>query len=211
MAMWGRKEPEEAKPQPKPTTPPPAPAKAPEKDTAPARPVETTPAAPQPAAPSRGAGMDQQSANQRKAILGPSIQVKGELIGNEDLVIEGRVEGVVRLREHHLTIGKSAQVQATLEAKAIRVEGNVNGDVQAGERVELAAGSTVVGDITAPRIIISDGARFKGSVDMDRPQSAGGAKPGGGPTATTQPVSTEKAGEKGGSPVNQPKPSGVPS
>jgi cytoskeletal protein CcmA (bactofilin family) len=111
--------------------------------------------------------MDQQQQPQRKAVIGPSIQVKGELVGNEDLVIEGKVEGVVRLRDNHLTVGKSAEVKATLEAKAIRIEGTVNGDVLATDRIELAAGSTLVGDIVAPRIIISDGARFKGSVDMD--------------------------------------------
>lgn len=109
----------------------------------------------------------------RSATIGPSIHVKGELMGNEDLVIEGRIEGIVRLRDHHLTIGKSATILATVEAKSIRVEGNVQGDVQASERVELAAGSSVVGDVTAPRVSIADGARFKGSVDMDK----GGSRP----------------------------------
>ncbi len=109
----------------------------------------------------------------RSATIGPSIHVKGELMGNEDLVIEGRIEGIVRLRDHHLTIGKSATILATVEAKSIRVEGNVQGDVQASERVELAAGSSVVGDVTAPRVSIADGARFKGSVDMDK----GGPRP----------------------------------
>ena len=80
---------------------------------------------------------------------------------------------IVRLRDHHLTIGKSATILATVEAKSIRVEGNVQGDVQASERVELAAGSSVVGDVTAPRVSIADGARFKGSVDMDK----GGPRP----------------------------------
>ncbi|MDQ7006892.1 MAG: polymer-forming cytoskeletal protein [Acidobacteriota bacterium] len=106
-----------------------------------------------------------------KAIIGPSIQIKGELIGKEDLVIEGHVEGVVRLLDHHLTIGSKAKIEATLEAKAIRIEGSVIGDVVAGERVELMAGSSVKGDIASPRISIADGARFKGSVDMDRSKS----------------------------------------
>ncbi len=115
----------------------------------------------------------------RSATIGPSIHVKGELMGNEDLVIEGRIEGIVRLRDHHLTVGKSATILATLEAKSIRVEGNVQGDVQASERVELAAGSSVVGDVTAPRVSIADGARFKGSVDMDKggPRPATSASP----------------------------------
>jgi cytoskeletal protein CcmA (bactofilin family) len=139
--------------------------------------------------------MDQQQ-GQRKAIIGPSIQVKGELIGNEDLVIEGRVEGVVRLKEHHLTVGKSAQVQATLEAKAIRVEGTVQGDIMAGERVELAAGSTVVGDIVAPRIIISDGARFKGTVDMDHGPAPTPIPPGRPGGQSERPAATPAESER---------------
>ncbi|MBP7147126.1 MAG: polymer-forming cytoskeletal protein [Acidobacteria bacterium] len=102
----------------------------------------------------------------RSAIIGPSIHVKGEIIGNEDLVVEGKVEGTIRLKDHHLTIGKSANIQATVEVKSIRVEGHVQGDVMAGERVELATGSVLQGDIAAPRIVIAEGARFKGSVDM---------------------------------------------
>jgi cytoskeletal protein CcmA (bactofilin family) len=122
----------------------------------------------------------------RSATIGPSIHVKGELMGNEDLVIEGRIEGIVRLRDHHLTVGKSATILATVEAKSIRVEGNVQGDVQASERVELAAGSSVVGDVTAPRVSIADGARFKGSVDMDK----GGPRPA---AASASPAATPAA------------------
>ncbi len=130
----------------------------------------------------------------RRAIIGPSIQVKGELIGKEDLVIEGKVEGVVRLRDHHLVIGKTAVIEATLEAKSIRIEGTVRGDVMAGERVELASGSTLTGDIVSPRISIADGARFKGSVDMDRSGAAKPAQP-----AKKGAVSTLPPGKESGS------------
>lgn len=156
MAMWGRKDQQ-----------PPSPVAAPERVTA---------SAPQPAAPAvpeRGAAMSSMGMETRRAIIGPSIHIKGELIGNEDLVIEGRVEGVVRLRDHHLTIGKSAHIQATVEAKSIRIEGTVNGDVVAGERLEVANGGTLNGDIVSPRIAIADGARFKGSVDMEKNQARG--------------------------------------
>ncbi len=152
MAMWGRKDSDETQTH------------LPGQPAAPTNPVETA------VAPPHAAPTPKTSEPARKAILGPSIQVKGELIGSEDLVIEGKVEGTVRLRDHQLTIGRSAQVQATLEAKMIRIEGTVHGDVQAGDRVELAPGSTLVGDITAPRMLIADGARFKGSVDMDHTQ-----------------------------------------
>ncbi len=146
MSIWGRKEPEEEQ----------SPVIMTGESGSEARTAAERPA-------TKGAAMET-----RKAIIGPSIQVKGELIGKEDLVIEGKVEGVVRLRDHHLVIGKTAVIEATLEAKSIRIEGTVRGDVVAGERVELASGSTLTGDIVAPRISIADGARFKGSVDMDR-------------------------------------------
>jgi cytoskeletal protein CcmA (bactofilin family) len=126
----------------------------------------------------------------RKAHIGPSIQVKGELIGSEDLVIEGKVEGVIRLREHHLTIGNQADIKATVEAKAIRIEGKVTGDVLAGEKVELASGSALLGDIVSPRITISDGARFKGSVDMDQGGQAAPARSAAKPATAAAPQGT---------------------
>lgn len=104
----------------------------------------------------------------KRAVIGPTLVVKGEIRGAEDLVIEGKVEGAVRLTDHHLFVGRGAQVQASVEAKSVRIEGVVHGDVQGSERVELAAGATLVGDISAPRVIISDGAKFKGAVDMER-------------------------------------------
>lgn len=205
MAMWGRKEPEENRP-PAPGVP--APSAAQTRETGAARPSETvtSPASPsQPAAstPMRGTGMDQQ---QRRAIIGPSIQVKGELVGNEDLIVEGKVEGVVRLPDNQLTVGKTAECQARLEAKAIRIEGTVRGDVKATDRVELAAGSTLIGDIVAPRIAISDGARFKGSVDMDHGRS------GAASAATTTTVAhhpTPTAGPGPATTAPQPVPAGA--
>ncbi|MDH3284401.1 MAG: polymer-forming cytoskeletal protein [Acidobacteriota bacterium] len=141
----------------------------------------------------------------RKAHIGPSIQIKGELIGNEDLVIEGKVEGVVRLKDHHLTIGNQASIRATLEAKAIRVEGKVLGDVVANEKVELASGSTLLGDIVSPRIVISDGARFKGSVDMENKSAPAAAK-----SATAAPVAAKTAAPAAQANVVR-KPAGVSS
>ncbi len=192
MALWGKKEPEAEKP--------PFPVATNEPAARPATPA-AVPAAPvsPPAATPAGAPRGGMSMEGRSATIGPSIHVKGELMGNEDLVIEGRVEGIVRLRDHHLTVGKSATILATLEAKSIRVEGNVQGDIQATERVELATGSSVVGDVTAPRVSIADGARFKGSVDMDK----GGPRPSSG---STSPAPAPAAAV----PVGAGKPSGSP-
>jgi cytoskeletal protein CcmA (bactofilin family) len=109
--------------------------------------------------------------------IGQSICIRGELTGDEDLTIEGRVEGKIDLKEHNLTIGPKGRIQAEISAKTVIVRGEVNGNVHAGERVELAETGRVIGDIVSPRIIIADGARFKGSVDMTGKDTSVKAKP----------------------------------
>jgi cytoskeletal protein CcmA (bactofilin family) len=101
------------------------------------------------------------------ASIGKSLHVKGELSGNEDLAIEGKVDGTIALRGHHLTIGQTGRVTAGIQAKAVVVGGQVNGNVSANDKVEVAATGTLVGDIRAPRVVLVDGARFKGRIDMD--------------------------------------------
>ena len=121
-------------------------------------------------APLRGA------ATMREGIvnIGQSICIRGELTGNEDLTIEGRVEGKIELREHHLTIGPNGRIQAEIGAKTVLVQGEVQGNIAAIDKVELAATGRVKGDIVAPRIVIADGARFKGAVDMSGGQAEAG-------------------------------------
>lgn len=100
--------------------------------------------------------------------IGKSICIKGELSGNEDLTIEGTVEGKIQLKDHNLVVGSTGKIQAEIHAKAVTIQGEVQGNVLADERIELATSGTVKGDLVAPRIVIADGARFKGTVDMDR-------------------------------------------
>ena len=104
--------------------------------------------------------------------IGPSIQIKGELQGNEDLTIDGRVEGKIELRDHNLTIGPNGKIKADLHANTIVIAGDVQGSAYAKERVEIAPTGRLNGDICAPRITIADGAHFKGSVDMERSAEA---------------------------------------
>ena len=113
----------------------------------------------------------------RIAIIGASINIKGELQGDEDLTIDGRVEGKIDLREHNLTIGPNGKIRADLYARTIVVAGEVTGSAFAAERVEIAPSGRLIGDIASPRITIADGAHFKGSVDMER--GAGPAKTAG--------------------------------
>lgn len=103
----------------------------------------------------------------QSATIGQSIHFKGELTGNEDLTIDGTVEGKIDLKEHHLTIGKNGRIKADLHAKSITIIGEVTGQIVADEKVELQSTGRLHGDILSPRLSIADGANFKGSVEMD--------------------------------------------
>ena len=109
--------------------------------------------------------------------IGKSILIKGELSGNEDLTIEGTVEGKIEVKEHNLVVGSTGRIQAEIHAKAVMIQGEVQGNVRAEDRIEIATSGTVKGDLVAPRIIIADGARFKGSVDMEKPGDAPRIRP----------------------------------
>ena len=103
--------------------------------------------------------------------IGKSVVIKGELSGNEDLTIEGHVEGKIELNEHALTIGPNGKIKAQVFAKSVVVLGEVNGNVSAGEKVDIRDGGSVEGDITSPRVAIAEGAHFRGSIDMQRKSS----------------------------------------
>jgi cytoskeletal protein CcmA (bactofilin family) len=100
------------------------------------------------------------------ARIGKTIVIRGEVKGNEDLIVDGRVEGTVSLSESRLTIGPSADVAADLSAKDILVLGRVQGNLLASGRVELRAGCAVEGDICALRLAVEDNAAFRGKVDL---------------------------------------------
>ena len=101
------------------------------------------------------------------AVIGATIRIKGEVSGDENLLIEGSVVGSVALNGHDLTIGQKGTVEADLMAKPVKVEGQVTGDIQGEEKVILTKTGRVRGNITAPRVTLEDGAKFKGAIDMD--------------------------------------------
>lgn len=105
-------------------------------------------------------------AGEATAVIGKSVQIRGEVKGNEDLVIEGLVEGTITLSENRLTVGANARVTANVEARDVMVQGTLNGDVRATGRVELRAGSHVSGDIRAARLSIEDNAIYSGKVEL---------------------------------------------
>ena len=109
--------------------------------------------------------------------LGPKITIDGTVTGSEPVLIEGHVKGAINL-SGDLRIGTQARVEAKVHARNVTVEGRLNGDVSADDRVELVAGSTVDGNIKAPKIVVAEGARFRGNVDMGaaKPESASAKK-----------------------------------
>jgi len=113
------------------------------------------------------------------ALIGKSVVVKGELEGSEDLTIEGQVEGKIELRDHTLTIGPGGRIKAQVFAKAVVVCGELVGNINASETVEIRESGSVDGDIVSPRVAIADGAHFRGSIDMQR-KGAAAVKPAAG-------------------------------
>jgi cytoskeletal protein CcmA (bactofilin family) len=107
------------------------------------------------------------------ARLGSTLHVKGEITGNEDLLIDGSVEGLVQLEDRKLTVGASAKVTADVIAREVVVYGNVKGNLRARDRIEIKKDGSVVGDLTTARISIEDGAYFKGSIEIDKTGEAG--------------------------------------
>ncbi len=100
-------------------------------------------------------------------IIGSSIIIDGEISGDEDLVIQGTVKGKISLKES-LYVEASGVVEADIEVQNVDIAGRVTGNIAATDKVELKADCRVVGDVRAPRILIADGASFKGNVDMDQ-------------------------------------------
>jgi cytoskeletal protein CcmA (bactofilin family) len=102
------------------------------------------------------------------ARLGPSLHMKGEISGNEDLHVDGNVEGLIQLEERKLTVGASAKVTADVVAREVVVYGTVKGNLRARDRIEIKKDGSVIGDLTTARIMIEDGAYFKGSIEIDK-------------------------------------------
>ena len=114
------------------------------------------------------------------ANIGKSISIKGDVLGDEDTVIEGRVEGRIELKNHHLTVGPNGDVQGEISAKQITIVGRVSGNVVASERIELRDTGRLEGDLTTPRLLVQEGSQMNGKISM-KPTSAVSAPPKGLP------------------------------
>jgi cytoskeletal protein CcmA (bactofilin family) len=140
--------------------------------------------------PTRGGG----------ASIGPSIVVKGEVSGDEDLFIHGQVDGSVALDLHSVTVGNVGRVKANITGRVITIEGVVEGNLRAEEQIVLRGSAKVQGDLKAPRIVLEDGATFRGLIDMGTSNDAparSDPKPQArtsSPTRSAAPAATSAAG-----------------
>ena len=102
-----------------------------------------------------------------RAIIGPTLKIKGEVSGEEDLLVQGQVDGKIIVKGQIVTVGKAGKVQADIHAKTIRVEGRVRGDLFGLQEVVIEASGDVEGNLIAPSVRLENGSRFKGSIDME--------------------------------------------
>lgn len=134
------------------------------------------------------------------AALGKNVTVKGQIVAREDLTIDGEVEGTVECHEHRLTIGPNARVQSNLKAREIVIHGSIQGNVEAADKIDIKKEAKLVGDIKTSRIVIEDGAYFKGSIDISKTAPVKGPQQSQ-PQPQSQPASQ---------PATQPAPVGSP-
>ena len=140
--------------------------KAEDRSTSISQPSQSSPSVPEPTFSAPVANINQTSVKPA-AVIGPKIRFKGELVGEEDLLIQGQVDGTIDLKGNTLVIGEQGVVRANVLAQTITIEGTVEGDVYGEERISIKSSSNVKGNLVADRVTLEDGAKFKGSIDME--------------------------------------------
>ena len=125
----------------------------------------------------------------KSALIGPGIKITGDISGDENLVIEGKVEGKIDLSANQVVVGQSGKVNADVIAKVVKIDGQVHGDIDGKEKVVISKSGNVRGNISAPRVMLEDGALFKGSIDVNPAESAVAELPlPAKPAITSQPA-----------------------
>lgn len=128
----------------------------------------------------------------KTSVIGPTLRFKGELSANEDLIIEGEIEGTIAHQDKNLTVGKEGRVKANIDARTVEVYGKVEGDIHGEDIVKLAKSANVKGNIRCARIVMEDGAQFSGKIDMSQK-----AKPASKPASLSVAESTKQAESAG--------------
>ena len=168
------------------------------KKPTPSAPSTSSPQAPQKSPETSPIARSEPRAHTSKSRIGAGMVIHGDVRGQEDLVVEGRVEGKIVLEHHTLVVESEGRVDAEISARVVRVAGEVRGNVTASEQAVLVESARLEGNITAPGVTIETGARFKGSVDMD-----------GGASKTSSPVLRDNAAPAIPKPNGAAKPVGV--
>jgi len=132
------------------------------------------------------------------ARIGKSVVVKGQIFSREDLYVDGEMEGTLELPEHRVTIGPNGKLRASIKAREVVIAGNVQGNIEASDKIDIRKDARLVGDIRTARIVIEDGAYFKGSIDIQRPETgrapAGKVQPAAAPAATAAQAASAASG-----------------
>jgi cytoskeletal protein CcmA (bactofilin family) len=171
MSMWNKR-PDELAPKPAATVPPVTPAE-PKKET--------------PVASTSFRHPEPEVARSGSASIGKAVKINGQIFSKEDLYIDGDIEGTVELLENKLTIGPNGKVLATVRAREVVVLGQIQGNVEANERLEIRKDARLIGDIKTARIAVEDGAYFKGSIDIVKSEPARSAAPVSTPASSNAP------------------------
>jgi len=142
-----------------------------------------------------------------RAVIGPTLKISGEISGEEELLIQGQIDGKIVVKGQGVTVGKSGRVRADIHARSVRVEGQVRGDLFGEQEVVLESSGDVEGNLIAPSVRLENGSRFKGSIDMERakqpiPQPAA---PRPGPVGPTPTPPSGTGGDRTDKP-SQPRP-----
>ena len=136
-----------------------------------------------------------------QAVIGSSLVVKGDVHGEEDLVIQGQIEGKVVLKKNSITVGSNGRVKADLYGKQIIIEGSVQGNLFGEDKIIVKKSGNVRGNLLAPRINLEEGAKFKGSIDMEGAEAVDNQRP----LPAAKGSSVQKVGSEKGTPDNQAK------
>ena len=154
MSMWNKRE---EPPAPRPASATPAPVQTPEIKKEPT-PVSSTPF------------RTPESDSRNTATIGKAVKIVGQIFTKEDLYVDGDVEGTIESQENKVTVGPNGRVQASIRAREVIILGQVQGNVETSDKVDIRKDAKLVGDITTSRISIEDGALFKGSIDIKKPE-----------------------------------------
>lgn len=129
---------------------------------------ESEPVMPKPLSPAEPPVSRSATRRPERAVIGPTIRIKGQISGGEDLLIQGRIEGTIEVKGKSVAVGKPGKIKADIHARSIRVEGEVRGDLFGEQEVIIEASGDVEGNLIAPSVRLENGSRFKGSIDMER-------------------------------------------